>query len=1106
MIRLYVTAGEQSFAFDYDGERPLTVGRLQACGLTIAHPDVSRRHLVIEPLADGAFLVRDLGSLHGVLHNGTWIEHEAIVLPGDELQLGEQVRLRFGDEEDVRAWAAQHPQPPGEQDAAGAAAPAPAEQQPVAGAGAGADGPQPAGDSAAVPEVGAPEARAQPPAVEARVAPHAQPAASAPRRQVLRRRRTAASRAITGAIWLGAGCALLWFAYLAYDLVTRPPAQAPPEIAGGGAPAAGTPAAGAGQGEPAVEPAVQQQAAASPAAAEWRRLERAELEPELMLAALRDFVARYPGTRYAELARVRAETLERVRAQLAARTEAAMVPVLEREVERLLGARQFGEAWYLVQAAPRLGLAGEALLVPLRRRVEQAAYQAFSEVREAARASLAAGKALEAYDALARAGMRLGGLEFQAEVEAELEGLRRSLQRSLQVIADTQATASAAERGRLEILRPKAERAVLACRFEEAIATYREILGLPLTAAERLEMEWRLYDARRMSDLFRLLLAEVAAAEPGKQRIRVPLGQGITGEVAAADVRGVRFEALIAGERSRPVIEKRWEELPPVTIAEVLQGAAVDADAQLALASYAFAAGLEEHAHRALLAVYERWPAFRPEVASLLARQRGAPVPVGELVAFEGRLITRAERAAIIAQRERARAEAEAIREELAAAARERQAQRYFDAAVKLMDEGSYQAGLSVFAEIVRRLPETEVGRRAKARLEDPFLRRRPLQVSGPDTNRVSMVFLAEGYQLDAEQQRSFDAACNTAFAILKHTDPWDEYAGYFNFYAMNIRSQDRGVDREPGGISKETALGGRVVDGVFTVDNALARGFVERFAGPSVAICLGNDSASVATGGGGVCAVAKGMLEVCGHEIGHAFAALGDEYDHDPAGGGQGVARRAEGHVPAQVLAPNLVAGNRREEMLAIVPWAHWTVLGPANWTGQPVDLFEGGNRVPFDVWRPQRDCKMRTATSRFCAVCMEQMVLRLYAAVNVIDDVHPRQEVVEVKASESPLFRVIGLRPRSRPLEAEFLLEAVVVQDDGSTVVRRAEVEPRRLRGEGTDLPDGRFLYQARATGLESGQTYRLTVTLRDPTPWVALPDRSALEDRHVWRIVVR
>ena len=48
---------------------------------------VSRRHVEITPTEDGAFIIRDVGSLNGTYVNRERIE-EVTLAPGDEVQIG----------------------------------------------------------------------------------------------------------------------------------------------------------------------------------------------------------------------------------------------------------------------------------------------------------------------------------------------------------------------------------------------------------------------------------------------------------------------------------------------------------------------------------------------------------------------------------------------------------------------------------------------------------------------------------------------------------------------------------------------------------------------------------------------------------------------------------------------------------------------------------------------------------------------------------------------------------------------------------------------------------------------------------------------------------
>jgi predicted component of type VI protein secretion system len=69
-----------------------TVGRADDCGIQLAHPLVSRRHVEIVPQEDGRFVVRDLSSRNGTTVNGqTLRDGEAVVASGANLQVGPYV-------------------------------------------------------------------------------------------------------------------------------------------------------------------------------------------------------------------------------------------------------------------------------------------------------------------------------------------------------------------------------------------------------------------------------------------------------------------------------------------------------------------------------------------------------------------------------------------------------------------------------------------------------------------------------------------------------------------------------------------------------------------------------------------------------------------------------------------------------------------------------------------------------------------------------------------------------------------------------------------------------------------------------------------------------
>ncbi len=68
------------------GRRKHVIGRGEAVDLRLRHETVSRQHAVIEPLPDGGYTLRDLGSRAGVFVNGNLVDH-AKLKPADLVQI-----------------------------------------------------------------------------------------------------------------------------------------------------------------------------------------------------------------------------------------------------------------------------------------------------------------------------------------------------------------------------------------------------------------------------------------------------------------------------------------------------------------------------------------------------------------------------------------------------------------------------------------------------------------------------------------------------------------------------------------------------------------------------------------------------------------------------------------------------------------------------------------------------------------------------------------------------------------------------------------------------------------------------------------------------------
>lgn len=825
---------------------------------------------------------------------------------------------------------------------------------------------------------------------------------------------------------------------------------------------------------------------------------------------LEEFRAAYPGTRAERRAR---EWIEIAR-DLQASVDAQAQIRAEEHLQRLLGEERFGDA----QAVARflISVTEERVRDQWQgqlKAVETTAQSRFRALEKGLSELLEAGEADDAVRALIEVRDKFWGLSFYDEL------LPRYIEASL---TPTQVAEVAPRRTHsTQALQERASLAFDECRFRDLSPIYYRLLVEPLSAEDRIQALEGLVEAFYLE---RLLDSFLGGA--GGQTLEVEIARGAKLKVLQVNEREIVQEVKVAGQAYPETVP--WARVSPERKYQLFRAVPLDRDAVLGLAYFSFRVGFEQGAHRSLIRLRKRDDS-RDLADAVLAQKRGLVIPEGGFVEYRGRLVTPEEKTLAEERRRQAK---QAEREALAAlkkAKREQKLGVYVEQAMALRAQSNFEAAHRILTELSQRFADTDVGAEATRILQNPVLARHELEIQGPGDNRLDFVFMGDGYPVENDYQEAFLHRVTTCKHLFLNEEPYREYRSYLNFYALQLGSRDTGLTRLPDGDPKDTALGGQVEWDIITMNNGKVQQILRQEFGEfndGMAICIGNDTAGVATGGGGVVSLAKGTLIPVGHEVGHALGALLDEYDFSPGTDPDRPLPKGRGpFVPTAPLPPNVMAGSDRDDVLRKVIWDYWIEAGEeAWWNRSQVSIFEGANRTPFNAWRPQMDCKMRNASSRFCVVCMEHMVLSIYRYVRPIDGVSHEEKELTMPPNGELVLKVYPMKPATHYLEATWFLEDLgfagggeSAEDDDPTSGRTG-VSPDARKPKEEDKgriyrrvyrsmePEGRIAECAeiRTKDLQRGR-YRLTVEIKDPTEWVIRDEDGLLKQTREWILIV-
>src|SRR5690625_213773 len=273
-----------------------------------------------------------------------------------------------------------------------------------------------------------------------------------------------------------------------------------------------------------------------------------------------------------------------------------------------------------------------------------------------------------------------------------------------------------------------------------------------------------------------------------------------------------------------------------------------------------------------------------------------------------------------------------------------------------------------------------------------------PIQVTGDDDNRFTMVVLGDGYT--EEELPTFREEVEHHMNVMWSIEPFRSYRNYVNVYAIEIPSAESGVSCDPDLDSPQvdTPLGmgfwgGCNPDSVqrlLTVDGDATQQYAELAPDVDQILALGNSDTYGGAGGQHATASGGNALSalITPHELAHSFGDLQDEYDYYARGVTTG---DYTGPEPDSIHHTVLTEEEMRDQQ---VKWWRW--LGEESESGGTIGRHEGGMYYSTGIYRPSRHSMMKVLGFYFDQVSREQMTAGISGTVDLIESATDTSEQV--------------------------------------------------------------------------------------------------------------